>query len=157
MNEALQADFRAGLRRLLSEQGQVVQVKDEDRERYPSSPERWVSPYGWEDFDATYHVKTPTEQERAQWPDVEKYYHSCSLVVPEGSILEEVSYSEFAGTGHEYDESVGINVYGGPEGAPTEVRCSCGKYRGLTVRWQGSLTDALTFLFSIDARVTYTL
>lgn len=157
MDEKLAEEYRAGLRSLLREEGKVVKIDERGKERYPNTPEQWVSYYGWEDFDATAHLHTPTAQERKQWPDADQYYHSCSLIIPEGVQVEELTYSEFAGTFVDSDSTVGINAYGGARGEASELRCSCGKYRGLTVRWEGSLQEALSHILGLPARVTFTI
>lgn len=157
MNKGLAVEYRAGLRSLLQTQGKVVKFYERNVERYPDRPEQWVSPYGWDDFEATAHLHTPTAQERATWPDADEFYHGCSLIIPEGVTLEELSYAEDMGTGVEGIDTVGVNAYGGPAGSPTELRCTCGKYRGLTVRWEGSLREALQAVLGREARVTFTI
>ena len=158
MNPMLEEEYRAGLRRLLEENGVVVRIDEQERRRSPEDPSYWVSPYGWKDHDATQHVKSPTARDLATWGEEEcnRYFGRCGLIIPAGASVEEVTYSEFQGTFVDNDSTVGINAYGGGRTSETSIHCTCGKYRGLTVRWEGSLRDALMAVLGLD-RLRFTL
>lgn len=156
MHASIEEEYRAGLRELLRTHGTVVQIKEAQQARHPELPEQWVSVYGWEDFDATAHLHTPTASELALYSDAASFYGSCELLIPAGVTLEEVAYCEWAGTGVESDDEVGINAVGGGEDSATEIRCRCGKYRNLTVRWKGSVSDALQAVLA-QPRILFTL
>lgn len=119
-------EYRKSLRDFMARRGRPVEISENDRTRYPDFPGLWVSTYGWVDGEA---------QEHAQ---------SCSWVVDAGVSLTEVSYSEFTDTDSDNKETVGINVE--PAGT-SDVRCTCGQYRGVTLRWQGSLMEAVQEIF----------
>lgn len=158
MDSVLQAEYSAGLRRLLQEKGKVVRIREEERARHPHEPEYWVSTYGWEDHDASAHVHTPTAEELRRWGDeATKYFGSCGLFIPAGAEVEEVAYSEFQGTFVDNETHIGLNAYGGKRGNETEIRCNCSKYRGLTVRWEGSLQAALAETLGFADRIKFRL
>lgn len=79
-------------------------------------------------------------------------YDQCSIIIPEGVEIQEVSYSEFQDTYSGNLDTVGINAYGGIKGSESEVQCSCGKYRGLTIRFEGSLYSALESILGLNRK-----
>lgn len=94
-----------------------------------------VSTYGWSDWDARKHTHPHHQDEPA-----------CSWIVPEGTILTEETYSQFAGTFTENDQEVGVNVEG--------CSCKCGKYTDVTLRWTGTVTEMLHSILGLpDARM----
>lgn len=122
MNE----DYRAALRGLMERKGLPVRIDQEDKIRYPNDPDMWVSVHGWVDRDAEEHGRT------------------CGWKVDPGVHLTEVSYAEFTDTERPADVSVGINV------EPTEsagIRCTCGQIEGVTLRWEGSIMEAIQTIF----------
>lgn len=86
--------------------------------------------YGWHNTEAKRHI------------------NECGLVVPEGVETREVWFSEFRSTFEDNDDALGVNAYGGDKDSQTNIRCNCGKYTGLMMRWEGSLYDALQELLS---------
>lgn len=157
MTPMLEEEYRNGLRKLLATKSVVVKINEQDRQADPNNPEFWVSPYGWKDHDATNHVRTPTANE-LKWygADAHRDIQSCGLYIPRGAQIQEVAYSEFQGTFVDNESHIGINAYGGGKSSETQIRCNCSKYRGLTVRWQGSLQEALTEILGLN-RATFTL
>jgi len=86
--------------------------------------------YGWHDMEAKRHID------------------ECGLVVPEGAETREIWFSEFRNTFEDNDDALGVNAYGGDKDSETNIRCNCGKYSGLMMRWEGSLHDALQELLN---------
>ena len=158
MRAQLAREYAEGLRNLLRSKGAVVNVLEEARERHPASPERWVSAYGeWKEVEATWHLLPPTHPEARGYRDAAAYFHACPLLVPEGVEIEEVTYSEFGGIDSPEVVTQGVNAYGGREGSVSEIRCGCGRLRGLTLRWEGSLQEALLSVLGEPTRVIFKL
>ena len=153
MDSKLEAEYKAGLRRLLSSKGAAVEISNGERKQWPNSPEMWVSTYGWKDQAATDHFLKVGAVARERYG---KRYPECELIIPEGVELTEVSYSEFQDTFSDNAETVGVNAYGGEKGEETEIRCSCGKFRALTIRFEGTLREALEEILGLD-KVKFTL
>lgn len=95
----------------------------------PTLPACGVSPYGWTDFKANQHLK------------------NCSWVLPPEVAIEEVTYSEFYDTYSENSENIGINAVGVGE----SIRCACGKYSNVTLRYEASLGEVLTGILGLNA------
>lgn len=121
------------IRALLEAEGIPVVIDERKRERYPTYPDLWVSNYGWKYDAAHLHVHP-----RRGAPE-----DGCAFVIPEGAELIETTYSEFMDTVAGNKDEIGINAYGGPADAPTTIQCVCGKYKGLTLRLEGSLGDII--------------
>lgn len=118
--------YRKALRKLMERKGLPVKFEERERERFPDSPHMWVCVYGWVDYDAREHGR------------------NCGWEVPAGVILAEVTYSEFTDTEAPNVDSIGINV---ESSGDSQIRCMCGRFSGMTLRWKGSLADALQELF----------
>lgn len=152
MTPEVEAEFRAGIRRFLTERGTPVRYAEswsderlDMRENMSHTPgretPRWmtdygVSTYGWSDRDAHDHCRP-----------VDKYNRKggCSWEIPEGTQVTEVSLSQFNGTGcgNTYDE--GLHAF--------PVNCACGKYTDVVLRWEGSISDILMTLFGYNPKV----
>ncbi|AID58878.1 hypothetical protein PBI_GAIA_59 [Mycobacterium phage Gaia] len=111
---SVEQEIKDGIRRLLVEKGQKVLI------------EEWggVSPYGWTDYDAWEHAD------------------ECHWVIPEGVVVEEVSYDMFDGTFTSNKNEVGLNATG--------CRCACGKYTDVTLRYVGALGEAIRSIIGYD-------
>jgi hypothetical protein len=118
----MDASYRAALRGLMARLGQPVEINREDRAQYPDDPGMWVSVYGWRDYQAMEHGR------------------ECGWIVPESVVLTEVTYSEFTDTYSDNDQTVGINV---ESTKSADIRCTCGQYTSMTLRWDGTLREAL--------------
>jgi hypothetical protein len=121
-------EYRTALRDLMAKKGHPVEFDERWKSDYPDSPDLWVSVYGWVDHRADEHGRV------------------CGWEVPAGVALTEVSYSEFTDTDADNKTTLGINV------TPTEsvdIRCRCGEFRGVTLRWEGSITEALQTIFGM--------
>jgi len=164
MNGALQDEYKAGLRTLLQEHGSAVELgKSYHGTDYDDWFSVWedYSTYGWQDYDINEHLRGQYVKVRnPEWkkgdPSYKKYDHkldpstACSLVIPEGVEVKEVSYSEFQDTFSSNKEKVGVNAYGGDKESPTTIHCACGKYSGIMVRWEGSLMEALQSILGLN-------
>lgn len=117
--------------KFMAAKGQVVEIHEQGKTSYPNSPAFWVSTYGWQDYEANVHKRT------------------CAIIVPDDVEMEEISYSVFTDTYAANNDELGLNAFGGDEGAPNEIRCSCGEYRGLTLRFVGELGDVIKFIGSL--------
>ena len=95
-----------------------------------------VSTYGWghEDWKIHRHV--------SEYGPRNLQGESCHWIVPEGATLEEHTYSMFAGTFTENTDEHGCEVY--------PVHCACGRYKDITLRWTGSLTEMLHDILGIN-------
>lgn len=93
---------------------------------------RWLEPrvsaFGWEDNEAIKHIRKD----------------KCSWIVPEGAAVEEFVYSEFDGTDCDNRMEIGINT--------DSVDCACGKYMDITLRVNGSLSDAIKYVCNYDPK-----
>ena len=145
----LRPEDAAKLREYVAEKGMPVEFEEftDFEKRYPEyAPDRRekVSTYGWRDFDATYHcTKTPKGKYSSD------LYGNCHWIVPEGAVLYEITYSQFAGTGAGNDQEVGINVEG--------CYCACGKYTDMTLRITESFSDIMAMLLDVPKYREYTL
>lgn len=144
MSKIIEAEYREGLRRLIQEEGRPVFISERERAEWPSTPELWVSTYGWEDDDAQRHVsKAPAGYHAPE------RFGNCGWVLPHSMLVEEVSYSEFQDTDTANKNTVGINAEGS-EGEP--ITCLCGKYSGVTLRVETSLSAALHSILGLDRK-----
>lgn len=126
-DEVWKTQFYAKLRKLVTEHGVPVEP-DSNIPRFSlDAYDVWedYSTYGWQYFAAISHLR------------------ECELIVPEEVEIRELSYREFAGTDCDFDHSVGVNMYGGDSEADSSIRCACGEFSGLMMRWRGSLSAAL--------------
>jgi hypothetical protein len=103
----------------------------EQQYSWKEHPWESVSVYGWQDFDITRHIRG-----RDSKPP-------CALIIPDGIELRDVNYSQFQDTFAPNSETIGLNAYGGAAGSDTAIRCTCGRFGGLMIRWEGSLSDIL--------------
>lgn len=85
-----------------------------------------TSVYGWTSMDYR-HIYEGTR---------------CSWIVPEGSRLEEHTYSLFQGTYNGSKDEVGIEVY--------PVHCACGEKTDVTLRYVGSLGDVILDIVGME-------
>lgn len=134
MSVRLQEEYRQGLREILRTHGVVVEISEREKLKWPDSPSLWVGTYGWQDGAARKHMLTD----------------NCGWIVPSGVLVTEVPYSEFQDTFADNDETVGINGYGGPEGESSEIHCICRQFRGVTLRYQSSFSDALKEILGMN-------
>lgn len=130
-------DYAPAIREVMAKNGVPVDINKKERRDSPNYPQGWVSVYGWADRVANCHVNGADGQ--------------CSWVVPEGVKMTEVAYSEFMDTFTDNEGTVGLNVYGGEEGEDTEIHCACGKYRGATLRYNGTFGEILTDIMNAQA------
>ena len=121
-------EYKAALRDLMRRKGRPIRRRSE-----PQWPEFHVSTYGWLDYAALVHAG----------------YEGCGWLVEPGAVLVEQAYSQFTDTDHDNESEVGINV--GP------VRCTCGKYTDVTLRYVGSLGEILRDLLGPKTTPTITL
>lgn len=112
-------EIKAGMRRFLAEKGRKVKFRDEEWDD--------VSAYGWSDFDAVDHIIVA----------------GCSWVIPEGTVVEEHTYSMFDNTFTGNKDEVGLNASG--------CHCACNKYKNVTLRVTSSLGEAIRSIFGIDS------
>ena len=147
-------EFKEGLRSLLTERGQVVHM--DQRNSSSSNPFEQYSEYGWVDYKATVHTQQHFDFAHSDDELTEAGFARCRLVIPRGAKVAEVAYSEFAGTGYASEQKAGVNAYGGRSG-PKAIHCSCGKYRGLMVRWEGTVEDALRHILGFTGSFTIEL
>lgn len=147
MTPEVEKAFREALSAIIAEDGAPVLIDEKRRKQWPTDPDMWVSTYGWRDTDAYDHCK----------PKSSGYYGAagCSWIVPEGVEVEEVAYSEFQDTFSGNEVVAGVNAYGGSKGSETEIRCACGKYRGVTLRYEATVAELLARLF--NTRRTFTI
>jgi hypothetical protein len=142
MKAEIAAEYRTKLREFMQEKGRAVAFDQRELERWPEHPDMWVSPYAWMDFGAGYHILgTQYGGKKPEGP--------CSWIVPEGAVLTEQTYSQFAGTDAGNAQEVGINVAG--------CRCACGEYTDMTLRFTGSLTEVLHSLLGIPTQTELVL
>ena len=125
--------FKAAFRDFMAERAEPAIV---ETPRYPWQEEHypWESynHYGWRDYSILEHMRG--------------YYDDkipCPLVVPEGVVYRDLSYSQFEGTFTDDSHTLGLNAWGGGEESPTQIHCRCNRYSGLMIRYEGSLKDAL--------------
>lgn len=119
----LTEDQKVKMRAFLQEQGRAVEFTGREGDYQP------VSTYGWHDHEAWEHASN-SRQGRSG---------GCSWVVEPGVVLREVVYSMFTDTFHGNDDEVGVEC--------SPVRCACGKYTDVTLRWVGSLGDLMHAIF----------
>jgi hypothetical protein len=122
-------DQKVKMRAFLQAKGQPVDFREK---RY-----EWdqpVSTYGWHDNRAMEHTMTPTRSYGKHY-----YGDGCSWVVEPGVVLREVTYSMFTDTFSDNADEVGVEC--------SPVRCECGKYTDVTLRWVGSLGDLMRAIF----------
>lgn len=130
--------YAEAIRDFIARRGRPVEIIEGERERAPDDPSAWVCVHGWLDQGAYRHCR-PLMGER------DTISGDCHWVVPAGVHLTEVSYSQFADTNSDNDVEVGINVASvvDEHGVGASIDCACGKYRGVTLRWVGTLGDVL--------------
>lgn len=122
MSPSVQAEFSAGLRELLQEQGRPLNVSRSDG--------RWeVNVYGNVDHEAEMHIKGYTPSGAAD---------PCRWVLADGAGITEHALSEFVDTETDNDETVGI------EGYPAV--CVCGLFTDITLRVSLTLGRAMQLL-----------
>lgn len=117
----VQDDYKEALRAFLAGSATPVMI---DR-GYSSSIWDSYSIYGWRDIT----VKDHTDE--------------CGLVIPKGVEVREVFFSQFQDSFSDNAEAIGINAWGGDKDSDTTIRCNCGKYTGLMIRWEGSFYEAM--------------
>lgn len=117
---AWEEEYKAKLRDFMARKGTPAQV---NREAFYKQDR--VSIYGWISMDYR-HI----------------YDDNCSWVVPEGSRLEEHTYTQFAGTFTSNNDEVGVEVY--------PVHCACGQKQDVTLRFVGSLQEVLHDLLGLN-------
>lgn len=127
-------EYKAKLRAFMAEKGRAVQFEEP---RYSWQTGKEVSSYGWINMGAEDHVRPVGGGEGCRW------------IVEQGVELTEETYSMFTDTDADNAREVGINV--------SPVHCACGKYRDVTLRYVGSLTDVLHTLLELPTRPTLTL
>lgn len=122
--ETWEPEYREALRRMLAEKGRPV-LLEEPRYSWQQDgdPDDNVSTYGWVDYEIEGHLRGG----------------GCSIVIPEGSVVREKSYSQFQDTDTDNKSEVGLNVGG--------CHCRCEMYSNFYVRWTGSVGDAIRALF----------
>lgn len=130
MAEQWKDEYRELVRDFMARKGRAMNVNrnatwDGDR----------VSSYGWGDMERSYEHVAPFNPKYNQG-------EGCHWIVPEGAILEEHTYSMFAGTFTENTDEHGCEVY--------PVHCACGRYEDITLRWTGSLTEMLHDILGVD-------
>jgi hypothetical protein len=123
MDAIIEQHYQDRIREFFVKESKPVHVDQKQRELYPEDPSRWVSLYGWTDFEALNHFMG--------------YGKSipCPLVIPKGVKIVEIAYMEFQDTFTGTTVEAGLNAYGGDEGDSTEIHCECGMHRGITLRW----------------------
>lgn len=114
------------IRTLVEERGAPVRFTGTD---WQGNPE--PSYYGWEDHEAQRHVH-PYEEP------------GCAWVIADQAVLIEKTYGVFDGTDHSGLDEVGINI--------SPVRCACGKYDDMTLRYAASLGEVLKYVLDNDGR-----
>lgn len=119
--------IKAAMRAWIAKSGTKVQFKDYGG--YKS-----VDTFGWEDRESYSHIHGDKYNSEAGGP--------CEWIIPEGTVVKEESYSQFAGTDQDNYYEVGINV--------EHVSCKCGKYTDVTVRVASSLGEAIQALLGYD-------
>ncbi len=124
-------EVKAGIRKLLADKGRMVQFE----EGWGGEPT--VSTYGWHDTDSYDHIIG-----RDYSGSRVKKTKPCEWVIPEGTIVQEESYSQFCGTFTNNRDEVGLNAAG--------VSCKCGKYKDVTIRVAMSLGEAIKAIVGYD-------
>ena len=124
-------EYRVLIRDFMARRGQPMDVNRDASYSFDR-----VSTYGWNhrDWRINEHVMEFSEK----WNRGD----GCAWIVPEGAILEEHTYSMFAGTFTGANEEHGCEVY--------PVHCRCGKYTDITLRWTGTVTEMLHDILGID-------
>lgn len=136
-------EYKAALRAFMVKKGRPVRFDERYGVKEPDV-------YGWTDLAAEDHIFTHERRDADNRHGYEyvRVQH-CQWVVPEGSVLVEETYSQFAGTGCGNDNEVGINV--------SPCHCACGKHTDITLRFSGSLGEVLRELFGLSDRKGITL
>jgi hypothetical protein len=117
--------FQQLLRKMVRERGQPVAFTEEDYEGNPT-----VSVNGWIDYDAYHHVRGIGDE------------LGCSWFIEEDALLTEETYYMAGDTDNDGTHEAGINI--------TPVRCACGKYQDMHLRYADSLGSILRYLLSND-------
>jgi len=130
MAEEWEERYREKLRELLRTRGRKVQTSNY-YDRAEADDDLNVSPYGWVDYNAEYHILG----------GYTRHGGPCEWVVPEGAVAYERTYSEFQDTLSDNARVVGINVNG--------CHCKCGKYTDVYLRWEGSIADAVKIIMGV--------
>lgn len=94
------------------------------------------------------------------WRDsvVQKHAESCGgIVVPKGAVLREVAFSQFRSTFTGDSEVIGVCAWGGDRDSSTSIHCSCGQYRGMLLRWEGSFFEAMQGVLGLDKQDSITI
>lgn len=138
MRAEIAKEYREKLRDFIARKGMKVNFE----QRFSTDAEDDVSTYGWTDYDATDHI-TPWRGRGAAKRE------GCEWIVPEGAELYERTYSMFTDTFSDNEQEVGINVKG--------CSCKCGKYKDVTLRYKGSLTEVLADILGIPTQNRLTL
>lgn len=90
--------------------------------------------YNWEDYNFTVHIKGQVE---TRWRE---YAAPCAVVLPENPVYEEAYIGEFNGTGCESSSELMLTIAG--------VSCSCGEYKNMKIRREGSTSIILAELMN---------
>lgn len=116
-------EYKMKMREFMQAHGNPVEFEPK-RYDWQSDDDR-VSTYGWTDYEVLQHVREGT----------------CRLIVPEGAVLTERTYSQFTDTNHSNEMEVGVNVSG--------CHCACGAYDNLTVRYVGTVQEVMRHILNI--------
>jgi hypothetical protein len=122
------------MRHFMAANGTPVEINKEERAKRPDFPESWIGQFSWQDFNATRHIESS----------------ECRWEVPKGAVLHEVTYTTFGDTYND-DITVGINANSTPE---ADIHCTCGQYTDMTLRWNGTMKDALWSLLGFPPSQT---
>lgn len=137
MKAEIEKEYKEKLRDFMARKGSAVKFD----KRWDFQDDDEVSPYGWTDFEAEYHILGQGYRKDTGGP--------CKWVVPEGAELYERTYSMFDNTFTDNKPEAGINVTG--------CHCECGKYSDVTLRFVGSLTEVLHDILGIPTQTRLTL
>lgn len=110
------------IKKFVLENGSAVYINEEEKKRWPDNPEFHVSIYGWDNTTVTQHGQ------------------KCGWVADEHSEIKEVTYSMFEGTFSDNSDEYGLNLTG--------VRCTCGKFTDVTLRYKGTMFEILQTILS---------
>lgn len=114
-------EYKPKVRKFMEEEGRPVLWDD----HYGDGEDRYPSMYGWVDYTMARHVEV----------------EGCAWMVTPGCRMVEETFSQFDGTGNPNAREVGVNVSG--------AECLCGKYKDVTLRWDGSVSDMLTAILGL--------
>ena len=132
----LTEDQKTKMRAFLQEQGRAVQFTGA-RDATTSRSRRTA---GTTTTPGSTSASAPAPSGRTYFGD------GCSWVVEPGVVLREVVYSMFTDTFHDNENEVGVEC--------SPVRCACGKYTDVTLRWVGSLGELMHAIFGPDVPKT---